>query len=221
MAKTVPVKRGPGRPRKNPLEVKSAPTKAAGAKRGRKPGIKNKGFLERVVIQSDAIEAALAALTGTLSDAIMKDDVVKTQNLLTAAEGLVRGISETLTDAVGKLSNLPEGYVPGKREEKILSWETGAYCVFKNPVMAKQFGKDAFEIVSVLELGKGPGNGTMIQLADVGMVPKSQLELVDGDSLEVAEPEPVKNGKHAAPTMLPAEVIAQTAPSGVDDDLNA
>lgn len=215
MAKTV--KRGPGRPRKNPLEV-AAPK----AKRGRKPGIKNKGFLERVVIQADAVEAALISLEATLQDGIMKDDVVKTQNILSAAAGLIHGMSETLTDAVGKLSNLPEGYVPGKRETKVLAWQTGAYCVFKNPVMTKQFGKDAFEIVQVLELGKGPGNGTMIQLAEVGMVPKAQLELVDGDALEMAEPEPVKNGKHTAPVVLPSpEVIAQTAPAGVDDDLNA
>lgn len=232
--KTAPLKRGPGRPRKNPVEVVAAKA----GKRGRKPGIKNKSFLERVVVQSDAIEAALAGLDETLSDAIMKEGLLKNQELLTVAEAMVKGISETLTDAVGKLSMLPEGYVPGKQEKKPLEWAAGSFVVFKNPLMRAQF-KHAYEITSLLELGKGNGNGTMVQLTRIGMFPKSQLELIDGEELEEAKPShpvaaPVaamKAARASAPrsngtamsAMPSAEILAQAAVIEVDasEDLNA
>lgn len=195
---TPSLKRGPGRPRKTEAVTASVKT---GARRGRKPGVKNKSFLERVVIQSDAIDTALAALIDTLNDAIMKDDVVPTQNILTAAEGLVRGMGETLTDAVGKLGNLPEGYVPGKKEVRELTWEKGSYVIFKHPTMKQQF-KDAYEIVGLIELGKGNGNGTMIQI-EKGLFPKSQLELIDASGLEDAKPS-------APPATATATVAAKT-----------
>lgn len=210
-------KRGPGRPRKDEVEPK---------RRGRKPGIKNKTFLEKVSLQADSLEKAAEALWGTLNDAMMADTNETTQGLVGHAEGLVKGISETLGDALGAIAKLPDGYAPTVAEAKELEWKEGAFVIFKSAHPFKKMYPDAYEVVAIHELGKGPGNGTMIQL-DKGMFPKAQLELVDGDTLQEAVPTPaaVVKPKASAPrngaaiAMPPAATLPTAEVDG--DDLNA
>lgn len=217
-------KRGRGRPRKN----MAAPVKvASGKKRGRKPGLKNKTFLEKVAIQADALEAAISTFENILTEAAANETRPAMLKNVSEAAGTVGGLMETLQHVVGALANLPSDYMPGKSVEKTLTWEKGGFVIFKSDAMKAAFGSDAYEIISILELGKGPGNGTMVQL-EKGMFPKSQLELIDGDTLEAAipsAPQPPrntapekKNGAFKAP---PPEVVAAATESVAEDDLNA
>lgn len=210
-------KRGPGRP---PKKLN---------KRGRKPGIKNRTFLEHVMIQSDAFENALNALSETLEGAHSEETRPGFVKVLEKAHGLVSGIMETIGDALGGLTVLPEDYAPGKAEPKKLAWVDGAFVTFKPAIRDIMNLPDAYQILEIIELGRGPGNGTMIRL-EKGLFAKTQLELIDGDALEEATPTPSMRGAPApkprasAPKNGATSIAVALAPKPVveeSDDLNA
>lgn len=233
-------KRGPGRPRKNPLGPAPAHT---GARRGRPPGSKNaskRGFLENVIAQADIAEKGLETLLVTIDKAFNAEVSVRASpesKAMADSLAILAPMKETLTHAMNALAGIDKAFVPGAVEmkpAKVLVWEREAFAVFKNPALIEQFGKDAFQITGIIELGKGPGNGTLVQLHEAGCFPKSMLELVDGDEFaeddgadlvsETKKPKapkasaPVKgNGIHA----VAPEVVARAAQIDDNDDLNA
>lgn len=204
-------KRGPGRPKKT-----LAPE---GKKRGRKPGIKNKSFMEKVSILADNVEAAIDALTGTLNETV---EVEPMNPMLVKGAGFAQGLKETLHEVIGALSDLPSDFVPGKKTAAPLDWAPGAFVVFTHDAL-KAAMPDAYEVLEVINLGKGPGNGTMLRI-EKGMFPKGQLELIDGSTLEDAEPRvsapsiapKAKNGVVPSPVAIP---VAKQP--DMSDDLNA
>lgn len=209
-------KRGPGRPKKTPVE------KSVGKKRGRKPGIKNKLFLEKVGIQADALEAAINGLESTLNGAASIDP---TTPQLNQAAGIISGLKESLSDALTHLEELPADFVPGKKTITPLVWEAGAFVVFTNETL-KAAMPDAYEVLEVFNLGKGPGNGLMIRI-EKGMFPKGQLELIDGSTLEDAEPAARPSARSADASakrngVAPAAIAIPVAKEPeLNDDLNA
>lgn len=246
------MKRGPGRPPKN-----AGPTLVAAPKRrGRPPGSKNKRaardpsrssltFMEQVSKQGDTLEASLNAFIATLTEAHKVEVAVHPSpeaKVLADALALVAQCPELITKTYETLANIGEDFAPGIVEKKELSWEPGSFVIFKNPMLVKAYGKDAFEIQELLELGKGPGNGTMVKLEN-GMFPKAQLELVDAEGFEEAEgtveaaaedaseDEPDEdvdeNPVAVAPVIrkngltMPVAVLAKPAQVVHDDDLNA
>lgn len=225
-------KRGPGRPRKTPLGPAPAHT---GARRGRPPGSKNaskRTFLETVAAQADVAETGIETLMATVEAAFNTEVAVRASSEAKAMAdslAILATMKETLSQAINGLAGIASDFIPGKvapKVAKVLTWEVGGFAVFKNPALVEQFGKDAFQIMGLLELGKGPGNGTLIQLHEAGMFPKHMLELVDGDefpeddgtTLLAETPAPVKsNGIHA----VAPEVVASAAQIDNNDDLNA
>lgn len=217
------MKRGPGRPPKTE-KTTAAPQK----KRGRKPGIKNKSFLEKVSVLADAVETASLELQSTIDDAceLEHDGDINALKALTNAAGMAHGLGETLTGLLEQLTGLPAEFAPGKKISKVLAWEKGNFVIFTHPDL-KALMPDAYEITGVMNMGRGPGNGLLIQ-TEKGLFPKGQLELVD--ATELAEPTPPaprrtspekrseKNGHMKAPA---PEVLAKAEEMVDADDLNA
>lgn len=218
-------KRGPGRPPKNATEKVE--------RRGRKPGIKNKTFLQKVGILADTVETSISQFGELLFDALNKEaespGAEGVTKELADAQGIVAGMLETLTLAVEGLGKLPDDFSPGKTAEAApLVWEAGSFVVFKDKFKEAFGHHDAYKIDGLISMGQGPGMGTMVRLNGVGIFSKNQLELVDASQLEdgPAISAPVKpvaptirrNGATVAPA---AAAMAQAADAAAADDLNA
>jgi len=227
------IKRGPGRPRKNPEAIVTAPKRGPGRPRkdgapvsetrGRKPGIKNKSFTAKLSGKADALETAILGMSSLLVDAIELEGKAASKEL-TEAGGLIMGMTDTLQQALATLVTLPLDFTPGKSTAPI-AWEAGAYAVFKEEFKAAFGHTDAYHIVEVISLGQGPGRGTMIRLEGVGIFSKNQLELVDASQLE--EGPPLSAPVQAVPPTIrrngasfPAH-IASAMPDEESEDLNA
>lgn len=174
------VKNGEGKTSKANAERKAS---ASGGKRGRKP----KAFLLKLGAIGDSVEGGLKELSEFLMAGMSQENRPEFQVGFSKAIGSVDHALKALGEAVAVFAGMPEGYVPGFVAPVVLAWEQGALAEVTNDVIRASLGEAGeavYEVESLLELGKGPGNGTMVKLKGLGVFNQKHLSLVDPAQVE-------------------------------------
>lgn len=205
-------KRGPGRPRKNPLP--DAP------RRGRKPGSTNKTWTTKALNQLARIDEAAGDLYTMLDAATKLETDASRQMAFKGALAQLTAMHSARSVVEDVMKVLPVSYVPGAKP--VPMWAVGATVMFREDLREAFSRPDAYDIVGLVELGKGNGNGTWVKLSDGGVYPKSHLELVDPEGMEEVEAAPVTAPIAPKANGAATAVAAQVAAPKYDDDvLNA
>lgn len=223
------VKNGEGKTSKMNAERKAS----SGGKRGRKP----KAFLLKLGAIGDSVEGGLKELSEFLMESMAQETRPEFQPTFSKAIGSADASLKALGEAIAAFAALPEGYVPGFVAPVVLAWEPGALAEVTNDVIRASLGEAGeavYEVESILGLGKGPGNGTMVKLKGLGVFNQKHLSLVDPAQVEPeasvtsasVEVVTVKAKASApnGPTVDPLAALAKAdalKAMATDEDLNA
>lgn len=199
------VKNGEGKTSKANAERKASGS--SGAKRGRKPT----GFIPKLGRFGDSIEAEFSGFQEFLKEGLENETRPEFQTPFVKAISLIDSSLKNLTAVIGQFADLPENYVPGFVAPVVLSWVPGALCEFRTPELAKALGEGVYDVEAIIELGRGPGNGTMVKLKGLGLFSQKQLTLVDPADVEEPAIQPVP-----VPVPVPVPSVLKKTNGAVD-----